>query len=353
MARKLSSKQIRYLWAVGFFKRGAKGETTLNPGYKAGKQKQHDFIPMPRDLTHIINNVALEDFEKEVRELADHSLKNMKLGEPLGEGWTRLLKMRSMEKPPAQYGWYRNAAQRAIDGQLKRLAIARAELAVQEWSKIPITPGEENYPEWARYSAQNIQLRKDMGRQLYGPDHQPTKVTARGSLNHPEADNELEMGMSELGNFLDKRFVRDVEIPVTPLPAGGRDHYLSHTKSMAISLTTNRGTVQHEIGHFIEDQSYMRQMMTNDFLRKHGGTSTAELRDITGNPFYEVGEIAYDKPKVAAPIPYVFRKYNDGLTEVVSMGVQTFGLTPFTAAKLYPEFATVTLATLLFPDGWD
>ncbi len=81
-------------------------------------------------------------------------------------------------------------------------------------------------------------------------------------------------------------------------------------------------TLWHEFGHHIEYSTKEIQDIANEFVRAKAHTQSPQrLSRITGNPDFGDNEVAYPGDFLS---PYVGKIYNDGSTEVISMGLQQF-----------------------------
>ena len=96
----------------------------------------------------------------------------------------------------------------------------------------------------------------------------------------------------------------------------------------------NKGTLFHEMAHLLESSEHIK-MMSNTFLQKRTGGNTAikSLRTLTKNSRYRSGERAYEDDFFN---PYVGKIYENGITEVCSMGFQQFS-SPELMTELYQK----------------
>ena len=82
-----------------------------------------------------------------------------------------------------------------------------------------------------------------------------------------------------------------------------------------------KSTLFHELGHLLEVHPRIKAA-ANQFLElRSGKAGTKTLRKLTGNKGYRGGERAYEDHFIH---PYVGKRYDDGITEVTSMGFQCF-----------------------------
>jgi len=81
----------------------------------------------------------------------------------------------------------------------------------------------------------------------------------------------------------------------------------------------DRSTIFHEIGHHIEFESKELENAARDFVLSRAEGAPRKLRELTGNERYEDWEEAYPDKFVN---PYVGKIYENGSTEVLSMGVE-------------------------------
>lgn len=96
-----------------------------------------------------------------------------------------------------------------------------------------------------------------------------------------------------------------------------------HGKPGTIHLDTNftKRTLWHELGHHIEADPAAK-MVAGQMIRRRAKSSVpAQLRKITGNANYGRREVALQNGFFS---PYIGKLYNDGCTEVFSMGLESF-----------------------------
>ena len=82
-----------------------------------------------------------------------------------------------------------------------------------------------------------------------------------------------------------------------------------------------KSTLFHELGHLLEVHPRIRAAANRFLELRSGKAGTKTLRKLTGNKGYRGGERAYEDHFIH---PYVGKRYNDGITEVTSMGFQCF-----------------------------
>lgn len=104
----------------------------------------------------------------------------------------------------------------------------------------------------------------------------------------------------------------------------------------------------HELAHHLESDQCAK-IAANGFLEKRRTSEKVyRLRSLTGNNGYSRDEVAYDDDFIN---PYVGKVYNDGVTEVFSMGIECFS-DPFKLAELVakdPEMFNLMIGYIQSP----
>jgi hypothetical protein len=90
-------------------------------------------------------------------------------------------------------------------------------------------------------------------------------------------------------------------------------------KVINLGARFNKVTLFHELGHFLEGDPIARGASNGFLLKRREGDGVHRLRDLTGNKGYDSREVAYKDHFMDA---YVGKYYQDGVTEVFSMGAQ-------------------------------
>ena len=83
----------------------------------------------------------------------------------------------------------------------------------------------------------------------------------------------------------------------------------------------NKRTLFHEMGHLLEVHPKIKAAANRFLELRTGKSGVTKLSKITGNKGYRGSEKAYEDHFIH---PYVGKKYDDGITEVMSMGFQCF-----------------------------
>lgn len=97
----------------------------------------------------------------------------------------------------------------------------------------------------------------------------------------------------------------------------------SHGKTGSVFLDSNfsKKTLWHELAHHLEADPVARRAAGQLVKRRSEDGKAYSLRSLTGNKGYRANEAAY---KDGFFHPYVGKIYRDGMTEVFSMGVESF-----------------------------
>jgi hypothetical protein len=92
----------------------------------------------------------------------------------------------------------------------------------------------------------------------------------------------------------------------------------------------------HEFGHHIEFRNPEVKRRATEFLdRRTAGETARPLAEITNNSNYRAGEVAQSDKFIN---PYMGKRYNDGSTEIISMGLEYFFSDPLKLAKDDPDY---------------
>lgn len=97
--------------------------------------------------------------------------------------------------------------------------------------------------------------------------------------------------------------------------------------------TASQVTV-HELGHLLEADPDIKRAAMEFLERRTTGEKAERLRDVTGIKAYGRNEIT---KKDGFFSPYVGKQYDDGFTEVVSMGLEKMAEDPAEFAKIDPD----------------
>lgn len=115
-----------------------------------------------------------------------------------------------------------------------------------------------------------------------------------------------------------------------------------HGKPGTIHLDTNftKRTLWHELGHHIEADPAAK-MVAGQMIRRRAKSSVpAQLRKITGNTSYGRREVALQNGFFSS---YIGKLYNDGCTEVFSMGLETFSNPVLLAHRMHKDPQTLAM----------
>lgn len=94
--------------------------------------------------------------------------------------------------------------------------------------------------------------------------------------------------------------------------------------------------VPHELGHWLEYNNRGVRMAVNRFLKKRTeGEVPIQIKSLRGKSYYDADE--YAKPDKFFDV-YCGKIYNDGSTEILSMGIQEYILRPVEFAKKDKEY---------------
>lgn len=178
------------------------------------------------------------------------------------------------------------------------------------------------------------------------------------SQSQPESDNApgYILGTDDL-MAQSKEFYRLVGGKVTPIRfywksarasafpnPGNRNHH-----KLNVGDKLDKTTLFHELAHFLESDSLLAAASRHFRDTRATTKRVKKLSDITGNPFYSAKEKALQDHWVS---PYVGKIYEDGSTEVASMGMQHLARAEDIAklAKEDPQMLAFTLALAVKPD---
>jgi len=101
------------------------------------------------------------------------------------------------------------------------------------------------------------------------------------------------------------------------------------------TISGNR-TIVHEVGHHIEFRNPEVKARANAFLdRRTAGETPRPLAEITNNKNYHESETAAADRFISA---YMGKRYDDGSTEIISMGLEYFYSDPLKLAKDDPDY---------------
>lgn len=111
----------------------------------------------------------------------------------------------------------------------------------------------------------------------------------------------------------------------------------------------DKTTLFHELAHFLESDSLLATASRHFRDTRATTKRVKKLRDITGNPFYSAKEKALQDHWVD---PYVGKIYENGSTEVASMGMQHLARAEDIAklAEKDPQMLAFTLALAVMPN---
>lgn len=93
------------------------------------------------------------------------------------------------------------------------------------------------------------------------------------------------------------------------------------TGSVMLGSSFGKRTLWHELAHHIEADPVAKKASGRLIRRRSVDGKAYTLKSLTGNPGYRSSEVAY---KDGFFSPYVGKIYKDGITEVFSMGVESF-----------------------------
>lgn len=122
----------------------------------------------------------------------------------------------------------------------------------------------------------------------------------------------------------------------------GRAYY--HNNSITVSPQSTKDTTFHEMGHFIEEGNpAIGKAMREFFLRRTKGESIKPLSSVTGVLSYSKEEITKVDKFINA---YMGKIYNTGVTEILSMGIQTLLTKPAVLMRKDPEYFDLVVDVL-------
>jgi len=121
---------------------------------------------------------------------------------------------------------------------------------------------------------------------------------------------------------------------------------VTHSGQIVLANDAHRVAV-HELGHHIEFRNPEVKARAIAFLdRRTAGESARPLAEITNNSNYRAGEVAQAD---RFPSPYMGKRYNDGSTEIISMGLEYFYSDPLKLAKDDPDYFMFMYDVLRMP----
>ncbi len=173
--------------------------------------------------------------------------------------------------------------------------------------------------------------------------HAMTKFRASDNTNHNvAATDKLSIGgaLMQASRLTSTKGLTDRPIAIRMQPgvrAYATDFGPDFRQSGEIVLANDAHRVAvHELGHHIEFRNPEVKRRAGEFLdRRTAGEDARPLADITNNSNYRPGEIAQSDKFIN---PYMGKRYNDGSTEIVSMGLEYFHTDPLKLAKDDPDY---------------
>jgi hypothetical protein len=174
-----------------------------------------------------------------------------------------------------------------------------------------------------------------------GKDH-PADSTSGKSLNE---------GVAWLKGKVDVAvFNGDVVVKAGTVPPHMRERDYYDAGVVHLSKNTNAGTVVHEIGHYLNDRPEAKLMARAFWQHRFGGEEPVTMTSICRGCGYGRGEKGYkDHMDVIfdkAHAYYAGKKYRDGQTELISMGVEKLFRDPGTMAVHDPQYFKFVHAVL-------
>jgi hypothetical protein len=107
----------------------------------------------------------------------------------------------------------------------------------------------------------------------------------------------------------------------------------------------------HELGHHIESDPVARAAAGRFIrLRAKNSKATRRLKDLTGNAGYKRDEVAFEDSFFS---PYIGKYYRDGVTEVFSMGVESFSDPMLLAERMTKDAQTLEFVAGFLKGGPD
>lgn len=370
MSRHLSGRQVRYLWAIGYFKAGKKGRGSAHslptgneprsPGWidfsapAPKKSKSVKAPPKPTSLTRedkmglSSTRYDLQDSHSvHMQSVTHESSRPASLGaydKHISEVEARLKKGPNQDLTNHLENMVEDRAKAAFQYGNKKSELLTAHLgthpAVSQYLK-------DGTGETAASKAILEMLRNGEG----GPTSGNVKLTVPTKVHQNIKDRSAKaqdwlnsVGGSGIGH-------QGGQIKVNEISLGDR----AHADDLGIHTPANT-TIRvhiHEMGHRLEDTNPAIQKITQSYLHDVTGKKKVEyLSTLTGNHTYDVSEESYlPKPGAEKVIhPYVTKRYDmwEGKqsTEVFTVGLEEMAYAPANFLRNHPRHFHATLAAL-------
>jgi hypothetical protein len=173
----------------------------------------------------------------------------------------------------------------------------------------------------------------------------PAPVTNESGPLKTDAQRQALAGGLE---WLDGKVSRDVlggglKVEAVPITAGEQRAYYDRGR-VFLSKTTNAATVVHEVGHQLNDVPHVMEMAGAFWEHRFGGEPPTKMISVCKSCGYDRDEVGRkdDMGKVFGTDEnrayYAGKRYSDGQTELVSMGLEELHRDPVKVAKADPEY---------------
>lgn len=146
--------------------------------------------------------------------------------------------------------------------------------------------------------------------------------------------DDFQSGVKEFNKLVSSELTQGKQIEIESKP-GVRSYYDPTYEKVVMGNNTDH-VVVHEMGHWLESQNHKVAVTARTFLQNRTrGEEAKPLADVTKNSFYRPEETT----KVDRFInPYMGKRYDDGGTEIISMGLEYIYKDPVIFRKADPEY---------------
>lgn len=407
MARKLTRKQVVYLWAIGYFKRApswAPGSLKASIGKKRVKEavsvKRAEVkkkVDSPRDMFEkapidsIVKapgeqygwiktgkNEFMSERTLEVKTL-DQLYPQTKKAEPQKTSPAKTVD-RKRPDPPAEKSWQDVNKMSAHEAGQYVKQIAES-LPKGKWGDDP--PGlkalrmlvsTEDSPLGSAHGGAKAHAREvilshtleqaeDFRAQIGGLKHSEvitrlkpastSEFEVEGASDHGTIiERSVKQGLSQLTALIPEESLGEGRPLLVESTSGGRAFARPEEGAIYISNSTVPQVVAHEAVHILEGSSQNWQALSSRFVDEVADTSrTYRMSALSRSGLYTDDEVAY-KPKdgIKVSSPYVLKNYETPwASEVLSMSIQSLITDAPQLARNYPEQFRYAVAALRTP----